>query len=451
MADMKFRAVGLRWSLGLSLMVCSFSASAVELPDLLDKGRGLIAEGSNEEAFQTFQAEELEYAGVPSYDYWFGVSAIRAGHASLGLLALDRLLLVQPEHAGGRLERAFALLQLGMLDEADDELDQLQQMNPPEKAAEVIKRYRSLIAEKRTQDERPSHVVVVGSGLGYDSNVNSAPSDYLLDLFGGLFQSRVSGEDSTFSDFRLQYMANVPVDAIHSVQFVFGGQSRAHHKSSLDPYNLGLIQGQAVWRYSPSADLVVNTRGELVRVYSGASYDGLFTQYGLSSSVDIPVFLESRLELGGGLRSVRYDTGEANDADEISLLSGLTVPLSSQVQVGSELTFEHEQADDRDGGSANRIKAQLDLNYKLNLKHRLQVSLSSQWVNYQDKGFGVYNDFVPVSRRDRSFQGGAEWLWAITPSLSLTTQAGYRQQTSSLEFFEYNQFSVSSNLNYLWR
>lgn len=444
------RASFLAWVMAVGALA-SGATFAASLDEVVQQGRQLIGKGDNSQAFEVLQAEEMSFAGSPEFDYWLGVAAVRSGKASLGLLALDRLLLIQPNHAGGRLERAFALIQLGMLDQADEELNQLQTLNPPKKAAGVIQQYRSAIAKKRHQENSPSHLFTLGAGAGYDSNVNSAPSDYVLELFDGLFQSRISNEASTFGDLRLQYVGLVPVDKVNSMQFVLSGQSRQYANSSLDAYSLGLIQGQVNWRYSPSADLVINSRGELVRVYSGSPYEGLFTQYGLRSAVDIPVLLESRLELAGGWKTQGYDAATANDLDALTLEAGLKMPLNSQWQLQSQLTYEYEAAGERDGGDASRVKALLGVDYKHNPSHKMRFAVNGQWVDYKEKGFALYNDFVAVSRQDQSLQGSAEWTWIMSPELSLSTQGSYRQQTASLDFFEYSQFSVSSNLTYLWR
>lgn len=424
---------------------------ASDLDKILQNGRTLVASGQNEEAFKALQSAELNYAGTPEFDYWLGVAAVRSGNASLGLLALDRLLLVQPNHAGGRLERALALIQLGMLEQADAELSTLQEMSPPPKAEEVIHRYRLAIARQRDQRSEPSHFVSLGFGVGYDSNVNSAPSDYTLELFGGLFQSEVSDEGSAFTDVRMQYSGNAPVNKLHSIQWGLSGFSRHYAKSNLSAYDLGVIQGRGNWRYSPSEDLVVNSYGDLIRVYSGSPRKGLFSQYGIGSSVSVPVLLESRLTLGLGWYEREYDRASVNDLNAFAFEWGLMVPLNSQWQLSSDLSYEQERADRRDGGNSANVKAQFGLDYKHNPAHQMRFSLSKEWVKYKEKGFALYNDFVPASRRDQNIQGAAEWVWTVNPQLIVSTQGSFRRQHASLDFFEYNQFSVSSNLTYLWR
>ena len=70
----------------------------------LGNAKNLLAQGENQSAYSQLRVTELEHSGEPEFDYWLGVSALRAGEPSHALMALDRAILRQPNHAGARME-----------------------------------------------------------------------------------------------------------------------------------------------------------------------------------------------------------------------------------------------------------------------------------------------------------------------------------------------------------
>ena len=97
----------------------------------LYKAQQALEQGDNQAAYHQLVAIELDYSGTPTFDYWLGVAALRAGEPSHALIALDRAVLRQPNHAGARMERVAALLQLDQRRAAEREIAQLKALAPP--------------------------------------------------------------------------------------------------------------------------------------------------------------------------------------------------------------------------------------------------------------------------------------------------------------------------------
>lgn len=76
-----------------------------ELPVAVSNMKSLIEQGRFGEAFNLGLRHDF-LSGDPRYDYYYGVAAIKSGRAALGVLALERLLLSNPENDLARLELA---------------------------------------------------------------------------------------------------------------------------------------------------------------------------------------------------------------------------------------------------------------------------------------------------------------------------------------------------------
>ncbi len=67
--------------------------------------KSLIEQGRFEDAFNLGLKND-QLSGDPLYDYYFGIAAVDSGRASLGVLALERVLLSNPLNDLARLELA---------------------------------------------------------------------------------------------------------------------------------------------------------------------------------------------------------------------------------------------------------------------------------------------------------------------------------------------------------
>ncbi|WP_146060016.1 hypothetical protein [Oceanospirillum linum] len=81
--------------------VNSLAEKPAPLADVLRGAQQVLSEGDTAAALTLLSAAEAEYAGVPEFDYLMGLAAVRSGQPSVGIFVLDRLLQVQPDHAGG--------------------------------------------------------------------------------------------------------------------------------------------------------------------------------------------------------------------------------------------------------------------------------------------------------------------------------------------------------------
>ncbi len=157
------------------LIVCitsNYPLMALETPDLAQMER-LIRAGKAEEAYNTMRPLQYDLAGNVEFDYLLGLAALESGHPDEATLAFERVLTVRPDMLGARLDMARAYFELGSLELAKGEFEELQKLDPPPEARQAMKRYMEAIEHRNT---RLTYSAYIEGTIGYNSNVNSANS-----------------------------------------------------------------------------------------------------------------------------------------------------------------------------------------------------------------------------------------------------------------------------------
>lgn len=172
----------------LLLMLLAFSGSPIVFAQtvsqqlstgvtpLLGKASQLMSSGGDPAAaFALLSAEEDEWAGSPQFDYLLGLAAIDSGNFDHAVLALQRLLLQDPNSAAARIELGRAYYGLGDMALAQQEFEQLQALNPPPLAQQIIADYLERIRAAETA-YKPRTLGYIEFEAGYNNNANGATS-----------------------------------------------------------------------------------------------------------------------------------------------------------------------------------------------------------------------------------------------------------------------------------
>lgn len=130
--------------------------------------------GKAGDAYDLLEPNENELAGDKRYDYLLGIAALDSGKADKATIAFERVLAVDPNFAGARLDMARAYFQLGDFQRARTEFTTVLAQNPPPEAKRTTEQYLQLIsAREEAQKTRISAYAEVAAGR--DSNINSSP------------------------------------------------------------------------------------------------------------------------------------------------------------------------------------------------------------------------------------------------------------------------------------
>ncbi len=108
---------------------------------------------------------------ISEFDYQLGITAIDAGFPGRAILALERVLLVNPNNLQARAEIARAYLAAGETEAARRQFELVAAQQIPVEVRKVIDIYLAGIAraEAESGTQRFAYAEL---GLGYDSNVN---------------------------------------------------------------------------------------------------------------------------------------------------------------------------------------------------------------------------------------------------------------------------------------
>ena len=99
----------------------------------------------------SYAAEHLsEQEGDPQFDYYYGVAAIDAGHASQGVFALERVLLLYPDEHAARLELARGYFIHEEYARSRQEFETVMQLNPPDDVMQNAQIFLSNSPERST-------------------------------------------------------------------------------------------------------------------------------------------------------------------------------------------------------------------------------------------------------------------------------------------------------------
>jgi outer membrane protein len=146
---------------------------------LLSDADVLIKGGNPAAAYSLLEPLEFEHSGEERFDYLIGIAALDSGRPDKATLALERVLIVNPNSAAARLDIARAYYQLGDLPRAKTEFATALTQNPPEAARANIEKYLDDIAAQEAGKLTRITGYVEGA-VGHDSNVNNSTSQTLI-------------------------------------------------------------------------------------------------------------------------------------------------------------------------------------------------------------------------------------------------------------------------------
>lgn len=141
-------------------------------------------------------------AGEPNFDYILALAAVDSGRPAEAILALQRVLAVQPKNMQARAELARVYALAGDVDTAKREFDTV--VDDPSLPDPVRQRFNRIVRDlDRAQNAGGTDVSgFAEASMGYDSNINSATglTAITLPIFAGLGPATLSGGATRIGD-----------------------------------------------------------------------------------------------------------------------------------------------------------------------------------------------------------------------------------------------------------
>ena len=147
------------------------------LDELLRKADELMRNGKPAEVYALLEPAEEEYSGEVGFDYLLGIGALDSGKPDRATIAFERILVVDPNFAGARLDLARAYFMMGSDDLAEKEFETVLTQSPPPQLVEIIQRFLTGIKERR-QAKIQQSTYYLETSAGYDDNITAATLDF---------------------------------------------------------------------------------------------------------------------------------------------------------------------------------------------------------------------------------------------------------------------------------
>src|SRR5512140_876183 len=159
-----------RMFLAVSFCVWVAGNSALAAGPDLDQADALMKQGKAAEAYALLEPFEFEQSGNVKFDYLLGIAALDSGKPDKATLAFERVLAVDPNFAGARIDMGRAYFQLGDVARAKTEFESVLTQNPPPAAKATIDNYLAAI-EKLESAKKTRTTGYIEAFGGHDSNV----------------------------------------------------------------------------------------------------------------------------------------------------------------------------------------------------------------------------------------------------------------------------------------
>ena len=422
----------------------------------------LIKNGNPAAAYTLLKPLEFERSGEIRFDYLFGIAALDSGHADKATLAFERVLTMDPNFAGARLDMARAYYQLGDLLRAKTEFETVSGQNPPELAKATIQKYLDAIASHEQAQKTRISAYVEGVA-GHDSNIaNSSTQTFTFAAnspWGGLFPGNqlppgakltgvyeginTGGEVSHSLDANWGVYAGADLrqhgNMTHTAYDTISTEGRVVVTYGRDQniYKLSLSLGQLYTANSMRRDSL-GVAGEWQHAFSPANQMSTFIQYVQNRASGFPPTspgTDARIEgntdqvvMGAGWAHIMTDGkhvlfGSIYAGNELDVAPVISPGLPNGGRTDGKKRFEGL----RIGGQA-AIAEQLDI----------IASTGLQSANY-----GKLNNLIMSNRSEKLYDltVAANWhpdkLWTIKP------QIAFSRKHSNLSLYSFDRTDVS--------
>lgn len=398
----------------------------------------LIRIGDFKAAYQLLEPLEDARSGDIDFDYVLGVAAVESNNATRGAFALERVLALDPNHKEARAEMAKAHFMLGETEASKTEFNNVMMQNPDDITKKTIEKL--LTAIDKIEGTTTTFGAYLDFGLGYDSNVSSAPnigsitiaagvpnfgglvvpldesaqeqSDNFMNLAAGISfrqplnkalavfgsvsgTNRINGSETAFDNSALDFNAGLQIRldknnftlAVQDNHFDLDADSFRHAYGAsaqwlhnIDAYNQAGVYAQYS-RLNYASNSSRNADRSIIGVNVGHVFEGDLT----------PVLFAS---IYGGKEDARDTQSGFLDQDVLGLRTGGQLSLSSKWQIYTSLGVESRDNDENDPAFlTNRKDKQYDASLGARFVPTRNWSIKPQFSYTRNDSNIKINDF----------------------------------------------------------
>ena len=406
--------------------------------------KALIERQHAREAYE-LGLEHPELMGDPLFDYVFGVAAVDSGRVSLGVLALERVLLTNPADDLARLELARAYFALGEFQRAREEFDEVKRHRPPAGVVKTVDQFLEGI--KRKEGEYKVLWSGYGEfGLGYNSNVNAATAvDSIILPYIGPVQLAASSRPlpSPFGVGGVGGSVSVPID--YDTHAFLNVNASTQKYSQADGYNLGGAVVTGGLRYNDGPN-----EYKLLAFGSLAQLSIIPVPNTAGGGLEYSRRLNETESLLAGVSAIRL----GYPSDFVAYNSNLGTAMLGYRQVFPLVKWQPvldltatfaKQANISDRPDLGRTLVGGNVQVSFMPNAQTGISLGA---GYAQSNYGSEDLLYQTNRSDGLISANAVFQYSLTKELTARAEFTYFNNLSNLGLYSYNQWTGALKLRY---
>ena len=426
-------------------------------PRVMERARNLLAESNPKQAFVELAAIQATMAGNVEFDYLLGVASLDSTRYDDAIIAFERVLAVNPNHAGAQMDLARAYFALGSYDLAKATFLKLREASPPAPALQAINQYLDAI-EVRKRQLTPGWSGSAELAIGYDTNLTGVPADFgaaslqsfaiAVDPTGNAVKRKAAFAEASGT---LEY--HQPFSRGWS-GFVGGGARARGYRDESD-FNIvaadvragaALNDGPRQWKLSAGFQ-DYNQKG-------AAPGDPRPTndRETANASVDFRHAIDSRTQAGVAVQAsrVRFPDNPIDDFDQVLVagtwlrsFEGRGVPLLALTAFASEDRAKNTFADGVTDKSKNLFGVRSYFQYAMAPK--LEVFNVLGFIERRDKDSFARSTAIEKGR-DRFYEAALGLAWQFRDRCAVRTQWAFTQNASTIDIFDFRRHEFSTGV-----
>lgn len=399
--------------------------------------------GAQAEAqYAALSAEAETRAGDPAFDYRLGVAAADSGHYGEAIIALQRVLAIQPGFAQARAELARAYALAGDIDTARAQFATV--VDDPSLPDPVRQRFTGFVRslDSRIKGGGTSISGFAEAGAGHDSNINAATdlTAITIPLFAGLGPGTLgAGARATGDEF-------ADVSAGASVVRAIGRQDRVFASALGDwrdnfggsAFDQQSVTGTAGVAHTFANKDVVSVSGQVQGYWLG--HDPYRTAYGAIVQFTRPLPGGRALSISAQYNRFDYSRDPLRDADRYALGIGYATR-----GVSANLIAGHEETRMQAGDANSNSFAGASAGAEVPVGPRVAVVVGAA---FDLRRYDAQDVLFLTKRRDERIDLSAAVKVAVLPHLFLQPKATWSRNWSNIALYDHKRWTASAGLRF---
>jgi outer membrane protein len=430
----------------LALGFCLWVAGNIALAADVDLGRAeaLMKEGKAAEAYTLLEPFEFEQSGNVKFDYLLGIAALDSGKPDKATIAFERVLAVDPNFAGARIDMGRAYYQLGDFTRAKTEFETVLTQNPPPAARATIDNYLVAI-EKQQSATKTKATGYLEVGFGHDSNVNYATSESQIAVpaLGNLiFTLNPTGVKAPSYYLGSAFGGEINHQFSPTLGLYAGADVRSRDNTSQRDFNSISTDGRAGVALGEGANVV--RLGILAGNYELNGRTNRDTS-GVNAEWRHLLNPANQLSAFGQYAHFRFEpTISVNNFDQSTYgANWLHVASDGKGLVSASLFAGDERAPLRADGGKRFNGLRLGGQMQINEKTEFFAGLGAQFSKYELANAAFSSSTESVTRDDKQYDANLGINWHYDKLWTLRPQVSYIRNNSNIVIYQFDRTDVS--------